>query len=107
MSLSRDLAEKLGRVEAVQLGVLRLRQIDDHDIEGGLRGLQKQPAIGYVHVHARICPQGEPLARKVLSRQAQDGGIEFHIIHPFQRGVAQGLGDAPVEPSANEQETAR
>jgi len=49
--------------------------------------------------------QGEPLVGKVLSRQVQDGGVEFHVVHPLQRGVPQGLRDAPVKPPANEQET--
>jgi hypothetical protein len=89
------------------LGVLRLRQIDDHDVEGGPRGFQKQPPIGHMDVHPRVRAQGQPLAGKILPRQIQNGGVEFHIIHPFQRGVAQSLRDAAVEPSANQQQTAR
>ena len=54
---------------------------------------------------ARVCPQGQPLARKALASQVQNGGVEFHVVHGFQRGVAEGLGDAAVDPPANEQET--
>ena len=89
------------------MGVQRLRQIDDHDIESGLRGFQKQPAIRDVHAHSRVCPQGQPLDREVFPGQVQNDGVEFHVIHPFERGVPQGLGDAAVEAAANEQETAR
>ena len=103
--LSCCLAEEFDCIEPVQLGVLRLRQIDNHDIEGGLRGFQKQPPVPYVHAHAGVSPQGTPLVRKVLSAQVQNGGVEFHVIHPFERVVPQSLRDAPVEPPANEQKT--
>ena len=60
-----------------------------------------------MHVHARVGAQGEPMVRKILSRELQNGGVELHVIHPLQRGVPQSLGDAPVEPATDEQETAR
>jgi len=104
--LARHLAEEFHRVEAVQLGVLRLRQIDDYNVESGRRGFQKQPPIGNVHAHPRVCLQGQPLARKIFPGEVQNDGVEFHVIHPLERGLAQGLLDAPVEAAANEQETA-
>ena len=88
------------------MGVLRIRQINDHDIEGGLRGFQKQPPVGDVHAHAAVRPQGAPLVREVLPGQVQNGGVELHVVHTLQRGVPQSLGDAAVEPPANEQEAA-
>jgi len=99
--------EKLECVEAVELGSLRLRQVDDENVKPEIRGSQEEAAVGVVNMDARVRAQRCPRRGEVFLRQIKHGRIQLHVINPFQAGVLQSLGETPVHATANKEKALR
>ena len=99
--LPARLPEEFQRVETVELRGLRIGQIDDDDVEGFPRALQKKPAIDAVDPHPGITLRriGEILAGKLEDRR-----VQLHVVQAAQTGVLERLGEASVDAAADEQQ---
>ena len=86
---------------------MRIGQVDHNHVEKALGGLHETAAIGHVYMHSYIGFRRGPFLAKVAARDFEDGRIELHVIHAFERAVLERLPEASVGPAADQQKAAR